>query len=920
MKETELHILLIEDNPSDVELVKRYVKNHNRKKIVVHSLERLEEAIIQLDFKAFDILLMDVNLPDSNKKEALQFIKKYNKKLPIIVMSGLESETLTLESIKSGAEDFIEKKELNEGLLQRSIDYSIERHQLKHQLTRIAQELKDKKERLIEAQAIANIGNWTLDPITLKINWSIEALNVLQSAFQTEKTSLQSFLEIVDQKDRKNIKDLFRNAMEGTVVYNEDIVINVNTMSEARHINLRLKSNDAKQIDNKRIVGTIQDISDRKKIEEALKKSEEKYYNLFDQSRDAIYITSEAGDFLDFNKATTEIFGYSKEEMKHLNVRDLYINPEQRSAFIKEIKEKGFVKDYEVELKDKFNNRIQGTVTSSIWKTLDGKILGFQGTIRDFTQKRRAEELIKEKEFAQRSSKMKERFLANMSHEIRTPMNAISGLTRLLSNTSLSEIQKEYLGAIESSTEHLLALINDILDFSKIEAGEMKFDYSPFQPRQLFDRLNYTFKFKAKERDIELIFEIAEDIPQVLIGDPVKLNQILINLVGNAVKFTDKGFVKLIVRVVEKEKDKIFLQMLVKDTGIGIPDDKLENIFQTFEQINENTARLVEGTGLGLAISRQLIELQGGKIEVKSKVGQGSEFIATMPFRQSDASPGKESAIAPVNKVKAFKPIGIQYLLLVEDKKLNQMVASETIKSWWGESISIDIAENGVIACEKVKNKQYDAILMDIQMPEMNGYDATRAIREMDAPICDVPIIALTAYATKGEAEKCIEAGMNSYVSKPIDPNELYQRLAEVLNPEMLDAQDTEEESDTPEEQENSIPEIVEDQLNMNFINTLTGENSALKKKLLDLVLEETPEELVILKSSIENQNWERVRSVAHKMKSSFSYLGMKNILEVIKAIELEAKEEKDLELIPLQFSSIEKSILDNLDLLRNNI
>lgn len=919
MRQDELHILLIEDMPEEASHMHRLLESYTRKNVFVQQLERLEEAIIQLDFKDFDLLIMDTHLPENKREEALDFIVKHNKRLPIIVMHEEENKSLMLKAIKSGAEDFIVKNELNEGLINRSIDYSLERFQLKHQLTSIAEELEDKKERLIEAQAIANIGNWTLDPITLKIKWSIEALNVLENVFETNKTSLQNFLEIINEIDRQHIKELFRNAMEDSVVYNEDIKIEVGKKIGSKYINLRLKSNDAKHIDHKRIVGTIQDISDRKKIEDALKKSEEKYYNLFDQSRDAIYITSESGEFLDFNKATLDIFKYTEEEMKHLNVKELYINPKQRGAFIEQIKEKGFVKDYEVDLKDKFGTRIQGTITSSVWKTIDGNIIGFHGTIRDFTQKKRAEELIREKEFAERSSKMKERFLANMSHEIRTPMNAISGITRLLLNTKLDDVQKEYLGAIESSTEHLLALINDILDFSKIEAGEMNFDQVPFQPRSLFDRLNYTFKFKAIESNIELIFEIDENIPDSLIGDPVKLNQILINLIGNAIKFTDKGFVKLSVKIQEQINDQLMLAMVVKDTGIGIPEKMLDNIFKTFEQINENTSRLVEGTGLGLAISRQLVELQGGEIHVSSNVGQGSKFSVIMPFRLGSEAEDKTETIgnSPIGKIKDFKPLGVKYLLLVEDKKLNQLVASETIKSWWGDSVQIDFAENGRIAVNKVQAKAYDVILMDIQMPEMNGYDATKAIRKLESPISDTPIIALTAYATKGEADKCIQAGMNNYVSKPIDPNELYQRLAETLQPDMEVDIDTGDEFEAIPE---NVTEKVDDKLNLDFMDSLAGDNDTLKKKLLDLVLEETPEELVTLKAAIETKDWDRVRSVAHKMKSTFSYLGLKKILEVIKTIEIEAKEKTDTELIPNQFASIESSILENLDLLRNNI
>ena len=384
-----------------------------------------------------------------------------------------------------------------------------------------------------------------------------------------------------------------------------------------------------------------------------------------------------------------------------------------------------------------------------------------------------------EKQRAEQSEKFKQQFLANMSHEIRTPMNSVMGLTNLLIKTNLDEQQKKYLNVIKRSSENLLVIINDILDLSKIEAGKMDFEKISFPIEDVLETVYHTLYYKADEKRIEFKTNLNPNVPKILIGDPTRLNQVLINIAGNAIKFTEKGRVIVDVEEVNKQGNLSIVRFSIIDTGIGIAPENIEKIFDSFSQATSDTTRKFGGTGLGLSISKQLVDLQGGKIEVYSVLQEGTTFSITMPFlagQESDVGAQRHSH----DDVKGSELKGIR-VLLVEDNPFNQLVATDTLNDLIGD-LTIDVAENGRIAVELVKNNVYDIVLMDIQMPELDGFETTRAIRLLSSPKNEIKIMAMTANVTSEEIAKCFQSGMNDYISKPFDSQDLLNKLGKLLS------------------------------------------------------------------------------------------------------------------------------------------
>ncbi len=907
-----LNILVAEDNEADALLLKRALKQLFGEEVTLVEFDKLSGAKAYLAQHKADIVLLDINLPDSNNEISFEFIREHKGKQAIIAFSGHQTEELRRTAIKAGAQDFIVKGQHDYKQLDRSIYYAIERFSLQHQVEQYALEIKTYKDKLVEAQAIAQLGHWEYDAFNMVFFWSLQALGILELPINKKRMSIRDFLDVVVENDRRTVMETFRQAIEDNSDFNIDIAVLLSDLT-IKQINLRVRSSHEDSLDRKIIVGTIQDISGRKRIEEALKKSEEKYHSLFEQSRDAIYITSRDGHFADFNKATLEIFGYEHEEMKKLNVRDIYLNPFERVKFKKEIEEKGFVRDFELKLRRKDGTKIDCMITASLWHSNEGKLMGYQGTIRDITEKRRGEELVKEKEIAQRSAKMKERFLANMSHEIRTPINAINGLTHLLQQTNIDERQREYITGIRTSSEHLLELINDILDFTKIEAGKIIFESVDFHLGSVLQQIISTLRFKAADKKIELHLEADPELPEALVGDPLRLKQILINLLSNAVKFTDYGFVKLKVKLLEKIEDDYVISFTVEDTGIGIPADKLDSVFSSFTQLNQELNRKAEGTGLGLTITRQFVELQGGTISVRSKIGSGSSFNVIFKYKKGGAVADKPMESGP-NSGFNVTDIGQKRILIVEDKKLNQLVANEMLHQWW-KNIETDIAENGRIAVEMLQQRSFDIVLMDVQMPEMDGLEATRFIRKrFIPPASDVPILAMTAFATTGEADKCIEAGMNDYISKPFEPQHLHDKILALLyykdsvKPGAITTARNNEEAQSLEV------------LDLTYLDRITGGNEKLRKQIVQLLLTETPDELQKLEAFTKEANWTRVRGVAHKMKSSATYLGLSQTLSRLKQIEENANGLTNLDDIPSWVSEASKNLNKALEVLKGTL
>lgn len=375
------------------------------------------------------------------------------------------------------------------------------------------------------------------------------------------------------------------------------------------------------------------------------------------------------------------------------------------------------------------------------------------------------------------NTKAKSEFLATMSHEIRTPMNAIMGMTHMLQKDKPREDQLEPLNILDFSGKTLLTLIDDVLDFSKIEAGRIEFEQTEFDLEQLIAAIIESFKVSASNKGIELKSEIDAQIHNVLIGDPARLTQIINNLVSNAIKFTEKGSVRLEVNKRIETNENIVLAFVVADTGIGIPAERVDTIFDSFTQASGSTKRLYGGTGLGLTISKELTELQGGDLHLETEEGKGTTFTVTLTFEKGD-----ETALndAPTKAIDAdVAAIRGAYVLLAEDNIVNQKVMQRFLERW---DIKLKVVENGQDAVEAVKNEEFDLVLMDLQMPVMDGYEATSIIRELDDPVkSKLPIIALTAAALKEVKEQVYDCGMDDFVTKPFNPADLQKAMVALI-------------------------------------------------------------------------------------------------------------------------------------------
>jgi len=510
--------------------------------------------------------------------------------------------------------------------------------------------------------------------------------------------------------------------------------------------------------------------------------------SLIEASLDPLVTISPEGKITDVNEASVKVTGETRDKLIETDFSDYFTEPQKAREGYKQVFEKGFVSDYPLTIRHKNGKLTDVLYNASVYKDDKGTVLGVFAAARDVTnQKRITEELKDAKVVAELATKLakdakrlaeialqsKQQFLANMSHEIRTPMTAIIGFTQVLLKTDLAENQNEYLQIIKRSGDALLVLINDILDLAKVDAGKMTFEQTPFKMEFSISTMLKVFDLKIQEKNLELVKVYDNKIPEVLIGDAARLHQILLNLFSNALKFTAKGKITVAVRLLnqDKVKEKATIEFAITDTGTGIPEEKLESIFENFQQATSSTSSIFGGTGLGLAICKQLVEKQGGAISVKSKVDEGSTFSFTLSFQINNGEIKLKSSEVDLDK----KPKEIK-VLLVEDIKLNQLLMKIILEDF---KFQYDIADNGKIAIEKLQTGTYDIILMDLQMPEMNGFEATEYIR--NTMKSKIPIIALTADVTKVDVEKCKAIGMNDYVSKPLDERVLYTKIIELL-------------------------------------------------------------------------------------------------------------------------------------------
>ena len=643
--------------------------------------------------------------------------------------------------------------------------------------------------------------------------------------------------------------------------------------------------------DNDVIVGAVavaRDITEQKKAERALLQSlkEVTDYKLALDASTIVDITDKNGKILYVNDNYLKISKYSNEELIGGNHK-LVNSSFHPVGFMKNLWDtisQGKVWQDEIRNKDKYGQYYWLNMTIVPFLDEQGNPSQYVAISIDITNQKVLEiELTEAKVFAESATiiaedakaiaesatikaeeavKSKQQFLSNMSHEIRTPMNAIIGFTKVVLKTELTAKQKEYLTAIKMSGDALIVLINDILDLAKVDSGKMTFEKIPFKLNLSIKAMLHLFETKIQEKNLKLVTHYDKKIPEVLVGDPLRLHQIILNLVSNAVKFTQEGKITVSVSLESENATEVTLKFAVTDTGIGIKEKKMEQIFENFQQATSGTSRIFGGTGLGLAIVKQLVQAQNGTIEVKSQFGKGSTFSFVLNFEKTLADAVLEPEIIELNTdIKDTK------ILVVEDMELNQLLMKTLLDDFGFEC---EIAANGKIAIEKLqhhgKNKPFDIVLMDLQMPEMNGFDATEYIRKTMKS--NIPIIALTADVTTVDISKCKAVGMNDYISKPVDERLLYSKLVGLIKKPILIIE---------QKTEGNLQTSKVKYVDMTYLLKLTKSNPKLMSELINSYLRQTPVLIKTMKKSFHDKDWKLLNATIHKMLPSFNIMGMSN-------------------------------------------
>ena len=518
----------------------------------------------------------------------------------------------------------------------------------------------------------------------------------------------------------------------------------------------------------------------------AQRESETRFTELFETLQEGVYFCDHDGTLLDVNPAMVRLLGYShREELIGTKIGKLYFDKPAAGFPAGEQKERSAPLTQEITLRRKDGTPIICIDNSNAIGDAAGRLIRRQGTLVDITvRKRSEEELQKAKEAAESANLAKSAFLAHMSHEIRTPMNAVIGMTELTLETDLTQEQKEYLGMVRESGKSLLRLINDILDFSKIEAGKLELDCTEFSLRYGMHEMVKILGVRARQKGLELSSHISPDVPDALLGDAGRLHQVLSNLIDNAIKFTERGEVILKIEKESQSDEDVCVNFSVADSGIGIPQEKQQLIFEAFAQGDNSTTRKYGGTGLGLSISSRLVHLMSGKIWVESEAKRGSTFHFTARFglqkqpakRAYLPGGGSDSALLASRRPGREGRPELR-ILLVEDNSINQIIAQRLVRK---RGHQIVVANNGREALSAVESERFDLILMDVQMPEMSGVEVTAAIRlkEREKGTGEhIPIIATTASAMKEDRERCLAAGMDAYISKPIEKEVLFETI-----------------------------------------------------------------------------------------------------------------------------------------------
>ncbi|MBU1344295.1 MAG: response regulator [Proteobacteria bacterium] len=653
---------------------------------------------------------------------------------------------------------------------------------------------------------------------------------------------------------------------------------------------------------------------DRNKIQKELFESQAKYKDIFENSVEGIFQSTPDNKLLSANPAMARINGYdSPEEMLALvdNVEKLYVYPEERKKFIKILERDRTVSGFEVLCRRKDNSIMWTSLSARAVMDSNGKLLYILGSSEDITKRKQAEDALKKaSELAKEANRAKSQFLTTMSHEIRTPMNAVIGMTDMVLKTSLNKEQKKYLEVVYQSSEHLLALIDDILDISVIEAKKIDFENRPFDLDKLIRDVVSMLSNKVDEQAVTLSYSIKE-VSVYLNGDTSRLRQIMVNLINNAIKFTKKGTIQIKAKQNRGAKkntldspgrETIDILFSVSDTGFGIPQDKFDHIFEEFTQLESSLSRTYGGTGLGLAICKKLVTLMGGDIWVESEVEKGSTFFFTIRLALATPEQIKElEYLASTEPEPRINRIGntsskTYHILLAEDFEVNQEVITPILEK---HGFRVTIVVNGEEALLAVQEKEYDLILMDVQMPVMDGLEATLKIRSLEDPFkASIPIIALTAHALKGDRERFLEAGMDEYLSKPVHSKELIMVISKLLSKQ--------------EKQPYKNPSPSKKIIDLDYALSLVDNDTELLLTSCNAIVKYLPLKLTQLNQAVSKKDYPHITRLAHSIKTAAKSVGAQKVSKIAFAIEQsgnEVQEQKIFKMIPPLNIHVQKMI-----------
>ena len=626
------------------------------------------------------------------------------------------------------------------------------------------------------------------------------------------------------------------------------------------------------------LVGFRVDITELKQREEELKRSEDLLRNVVDASFDGVIVMNGEGVVLDFSPAAEDVFGWKAQELVGQKMSDFIIPEKYRQAHDDGLAKflvtgEGPVLGKRIEIEGLHKDGHEIIVELAIRHTRGAEGPLFLGYVRDITERKAADAALRDaKEKAEAANEAKAKFLAMMSHEIRTPMNGVLGILSLLRDTDLDPAQSDYVKTARESGRSLLELINDILDFSKLEAGRMELDNAPFRLNTVVKSVVDLFMPIAQEKGLGLFLNGQENIPQIVVGDSGRLRQVILNLVSNAIKFTEIGSVDISVDVARQDPVRPVFRFSVKDTGIGIPKDKHEALFGEFVTVDGSYTKKQGGTGLGLAICQQIAQLMDGEITLESLPGAGSTFHFTVPITLADdQTPAAEDAGETTD---ADLPEGL-VILLAEDNATNQIVVSHALER---AGCDIDIANNGKEAVQAAQKRDYDCILMDISMPEMDGIEATRMIKDSRRNT-DTPIVALTAYSLRGDKERFIASGMSDFLAKPVEKQDLLACIARNVRDRELKAPATDAAA-----AENTLSEARD------ILSTMPKE---LQEKLLQQFVEDTLKRREAVHEAVENDDLEKLERATHALKSVAGTFGATDLTNVAATINTLARDGK---------------------------